>query len=46
MIFLVAHHLKEIEVKGDSFHLTHEDEWKEREHNTVDVNPVFHSIFR
>jgi hypothetical protein len=37
----VAHHLKEIEVSNDSFHLTHEDEWKEREHNTVDVNPVF-----
>jgi signal transduction histidine kinase len=37
----VAHHLKEIEVSDDSFHLTHEDEWKEREHNTVDVNPVF-----
>jgi signal transduction histidine kinase len=37
----VAHHLKEIEVSTDSFHLLHEDEWKEREHNTVDVNPVF-----
>jgi signal transduction histidine kinase len=37
----VAHHLKEIEVSVDSFHLIHKDEWKEREHNTVDVNPVF-----
>jgi signal transduction histidine kinase len=37
----VAHHLKEIEVSDDTFHLIHEDEWKEREHNTVDVNPVF-----
>ena len=37
----VAHHLKEINISKDSFHLTHQDEWKEREHNTVDVNPVF-----
>ncbi|EIA07587.1 sensor histidine kinase [Flavobacterium frigoris] len=37
----VAHHLKEIDIADNSFHLTHEDEWKEREHNTVDVNPVF-----
>ncbi|SDW49878.1 sensor histidine kinase [Flavobacterium degerlachei] len=37
----VRHHLQEIDISSDSFHLTHEDEWKEREHNTVDVNPVF-----
>jgi signal transduction histidine kinase len=37
----VKHHLKEIEISNNSFHLSHEDEWKEREHNTVDVNPVF-----
>lgn len=37
----VGHHLKEIDISENSFHLTHEDEWKEREHNTVDVNPVF-----
>lgn len=34
-------HLSEIEIKGNSFHLIHEEEWKEREHNTIDVNPVF-----
>ncbi len=34
-------HLSEIETVGDSFHLIHKEEWKEREHNTLDVNPVF-----
>ncbi|MFE3871647.1 ATP-binding protein [Flavobacterium sp. ZS1P70] len=34
-------HLSEIEIEGNSFHLIHEEEWKEREHNTIDVNPVF-----
>lgn len=34
-------HLTEIEVVGNSFHLAHKEEWKEREHNTLDVNPVF-----
>lgn len=37
----VEKHLTEIEIVGDSFHLIHEEEWKEREHNTLDVNPVF-----
>ena len=37
----VEKHLTEIEVVGTSFHLIHEEEWKEREHNTLDVNPVF-----
>jgi hypothetical protein len=37
----LAHHLKEMEVSKNSFRLIHEEEWKEREHNTVDVNPVF-----
>jgi hypothetical protein len=32
---------KEIEIVGNSFHLIHKEEWKEREHNTLDVNPVF-----
>jgi len=39
--FEVEKHLTEIEVVDTSFHLIHEEEWKEREHNTLDVNPVF-----
>jgi hypothetical protein len=31
-------HLSEIEIVGNSFHLIHKEEWKEREHNTLDVN--------
>lgn len=34
-------HLTEIKIEGNRFFLTHLNEWKEREHNTVDVNPVF-----
>ena len=34
-------HLTEISVSNNSFRLIHEEEWMEREHNTVDVNPVF-----
>ena len=37
----VKNHLNEIEIKNNSFFLIHMEEWKEREHNTVDVNPVF-----
>ena len=37
----VKNHLNEIEVKDNNFHLIHLEEWEEREHNTVDVNPVF-----
>jgi signal transduction histidine kinase len=37
----VEHHLKEINISNNSFHLIHKEEWKEREYNTVDVNPVF-----
>ncbi|MFV8372009.1 sensor histidine kinase [Flavobacterium sp. LB2P74] len=37
----VEKHLTEIEIVGNSFHLIHEEEWKEQEHNTLDVNPVF-----
>lgn len=33
--------LLEVEIEGTSFHLTNKEEWKEREHNTIDVNPVF-----
>ena len=37
----VKNHLNEIEIKNNTFRLIHMDEWEEREHNTVDVNPVF-----
>lgn len=37
----VEKHLSEIEIKENCVLLIHEDEWKEREHNTVEVNPVF-----
>lgn len=37
----VSKHLTEIEIKNNQIILTHLDEWNEREHNTVDVNPVF-----
>lgn len=37
----VQNHLNEIKINGDSYALMHMEEWKEREHNTVDVNPVF-----
>lgn len=37
----VQNHLNEIEIRNSTFFLIHMEEWKEREHNTVDVNPVF-----
>ena len=37
----VEKHLTEIAIVGDRFHLINNEEWKEREHNTLDVNPVF-----
>jgi signal transduction histidine kinase len=37
----VKNHLNEIEIKNNAVSLIHLEEWKEREHNTVDVNPVF-----
>ena len=37
----VENHLNEIEIKNYTFSLIHMEEWEEREHNTVDVNPVF-----
>jgi signal transduction histidine kinase len=36
-----AKHLTEIAVSNSNFHLIHKNEWMEREHNTIDVNPVF-----
>lgn len=37
----VKNHLNEIEIRNDKYYLIHLEEWNEREHNTVDVNPVF-----
>ncbi len=37
----VEKHLSEIKIEKHHFYLTHKQEWKEREHNTLDVNPVF-----
>jgi hypothetical protein len=39
----VKSHLNEIEIKNNAIFLIHLEEWKEREHNTVDVKP-FYSI--
>jgi signal transduction histidine kinase len=37
----VNKHLTEVEIKGNHIGLIHDDEWREREHNSVAVNPVF-----
>jgi signal transduction histidine kinase len=37
----VEKHLTEIKIEGNTFTLIQREEWKEREHNTLDVNPVF-----
>ena len=37
----VEKHLSEIQIEKRHFYLEHKQEWKEREHNTLDVNPVF-----
>ena len=37
----IKNHLAEIKVVGHKIILIDEEEWNEREHNTVDVNPVF-----
>jgi signal transduction histidine kinase len=37
----VKKHIDEIKIEGNTFYLIHREEWKEREHNTLDVNPVF-----
>ena len=37
----IKNHLAEIKVEGNKVILIDKEEWDEREHNTVDVNPVF-----
>lgn len=37
----IQNHIAEIKVVGDKVILIDQEEWKEREHLTVDVNPVF-----
>jgi signal transduction histidine kinase len=37
----IKNHLAEIKVEGNKVILIDKEEWNEREHNTVDVNPVF-----
>lgn len=37
----IRNHLEEIKVEGNKIILIDKEEWNEREHNTVDVNPVF-----
>ena len=41
----VEKHLQEIEIDHNNTYLIQVDEWREREHNTVDVNPVFVQFF-
>ncbi len=37
----VQKHMTEISVHYGEIKIVHEEEWREREHNTLDVNPVF-----
>jgi signal transduction histidine kinase len=37
----VNKHLAEVEIKRNHIVLIHSDEWQEREHNSVAINPVF-----
>ena len=37
----VNKHLTGVEIKENHIGLIHDDEWREREHNSVAVNPVF-----
>lgn len=37
----VQKHIREIKVVDAQIELLYEDEWMEREHNTIEVNPVF-----
>ncbi len=37
----IKKHLTEVEITGNHIGLIHNDEWREREHNSVAVNPVF-----
>jgi len=41
----VKGHLTEILVKNDNIQLVNPDEWRQQEHNTLYVNPVFVQIF-
>jgi signal transduction histidine kinase len=41
----VSKHLEEIEIDPNETYLIQVDEWREREHNTVNVNPVFVQFF-
>ncbi len=41
----VAKHLKEIEIDRNNTYLIQVDQWRAREHNTVNVNPVFVQFF-
>jgi hypothetical protein len=41
IIVEIKNHLDEIKVKNGILTLIDVEEWNEREHNTVDVNPVF-----
>lgn len=41
----VEKHINEIEIDTNNSYLIQVDEWREREHNTVDVNPVFVQFF-
>lgn len=37
-------HTKEVYIKGDSIKIINKEEWAEREHNAIQVNPVFVQI--
>jgi signal transduction histidine kinase len=41
----VAKHLNEIEIDRNNTYLIQVDQWRAREHNTVNVNPVFVQFF-
>lgn len=41
----VVKHLKEIEIDRNNTYLIQVDQWRAREHNTVNVNPVFVQFF-
>lgn len=41
IIVEIKNHLDEIKIKNGALTLIDVEEWNEREHNTVDVNPVF-----
>ena len=41
----VEKHINEIEIDTNNSYLIQVDEWREREHNTMDVNPVFVQFF-